>query len=185
MFYYSRDRGAKRVEAHLAHWSVVLQADAHSGYNELYAADREPGPILEAACWAHARRSFVALVDIEASARRKTEGKVPTPISPLAFEIVRRTNRLFEIECAINAAERCLRVVALGRKSWLFAGSDRGGLCAAAMYSLIVTAKLNEIDPHAWLADVLARIASHPASRLDELLPRNWRAAHAAVSQAA
>ena len=84
-----------------------------------------------------------------------------------------------------NAAERGLRGIALGRKSWLFAGSDRGGDRAAAMYSLIVTAKMNDIDPQAWLADVLARIASHPASRLDELLPWNWRAAIAVVSQAA
>jgi transposase len=74
-----------------------------------------------------------------------------------------------------NAAERALRGVALGRKSWLFAGSDRGGRRAAAMYSLIVTAKMNDIDPQAWLADVLARIADHPANRLDELLPWNWR----------
>jgi transposase len=73
-----------------------------------------------------------------------------------------------------NAAERGLRGVALGRKAWLFAGSDRGGERAAAMYSLIVTAKLNDIDPRAWLADVLARIADHPASRLHELLPWNW-----------
>jgi len=74
-----------------------------------------------------------------------------------------------------NCAERSLRGVALGRKAWLFAGSDRGGQRAAAMYSLIVTAKMNRIDPQAWLADVLARIADHPASRLDELLPWNWR----------
>jgi hypothetical protein len=60
-----------------------------------------------------------------------------------------------------NAAERSLRGIALGRKSWLFAGSDRGGMRAAAMYSLIVTAKMNDIDPQAWLADVLARIAGH------------------------
>ena len=73
-----------------------------------------------------------------------------------------------------NAAERGLRCVALGRKAWLFAGSDRGGERAAAMYSLIATAKLNDIDPRAWLADVLARIADHPASRLHELLPWNW-----------
>jgi hypothetical protein len=83
-----------------------------------------------------------------------------------------------------NAAERALRGIALGRKSWLFAGSDRGGRRAAAMYSLIVTAKMNDIDPQAWLADVLARVAGHPASRLDELLPWNWRPA-AAVSRAA
>ena len=74
-----------------------------------------------------------------------------------------------------NAAERALRGVALGRKAWLFAGSDRGGDRAAAMYSLIITAKLNDVDPRAWLADVLRRIAGHPASRLHELLPWNWR----------
>jgi len=74
-----------------------------------------------------------------------------------------------------NAAERALRGIALGRRAWLFAGSDRGGERAAAMYSLIATAKLNDINPQAWLADVLARIADHPASRLDELLPWNWK----------
>jgi transposase len=75
-----------------------------------------------------------------------------------------------------NAAERALRGLALGRKSWLFAGSDRGGDRAAIMYTLICTAKLNDIDPQAWLADVLKRIAEHPAQRLDELLPWNWKA---------
>ena len=73
-----------------------------------------------------------------------------------------------------NAAERALRGVALGRKAWLFAGSDRGGERAAAIYSLVVTCKLNNVDPRAWLADVLAGIADHPASRLDELLPWHW-----------
>jgi len=84
-----------------------------------------------------------------------------------------------------NAAERALRGIALGRKSWLFAGSDRGGQRAAAMYSLIGTAKLNDVDPQAWLADVLARIAEHPAHRIDELLPWNWRPRSAPRSQAA
>ena len=73
-----------------------------------------------------------------------------------------------------NAAERALRGIALGRKSWLFAGSDRGGRRAAAMYTLIGTAKLNDVDPQAWLADVLGRIAGTPQNRLDELLPWNW-----------
>ena len=180
----------------------MLQADAYGGYTQLYEADRKPGPILEAACWAHARRPFFALADIEASARRKAEGKTPPVISPLALEVVRRIDALFEIERAINgksaeerrrvrqeqsaplvaeletwmreeraklsrgndvakamdymlkrwpsftrflddgricltnnAAERALRGIALGRKSWLFAGSDRGGMRAAAMYS--------------------------------------------------
>lgn len=76
-----------------------------------------------------------------------------------------------------NAAERALRGIALGRKAWLFAGSDRGGERAAAMYSLIVTAKLNDVDPRAWLADVLTRINDHPAAHLHQLLPWNWQAA--------
>ena len=76
-----------------------------------------------------------------------------------------------------NAAERALRGIALGRKSWLFAGSDRGGERAAVMYTLIVTAKLNDIDPQAWLADVLTRIADIPQNRLRELLPWHWRSA--------
>jgi hypothetical protein len=252
MFYYSRDRGGEHPRAHLARWSGVLQADAYGGYAQLYDGARTPGPILEAACWAHARRPFFALADIEASARRKAEGKTPAPISPLAVEAVRRIDGLFEIERGINgksaderravrqhlsrplvanlkswmqterpklsrgsdlakamdymlkrwpsftrflddgrvclsnnAAERGLRGIALGRKSWLFAGSDRGGERAAAMYSLIVSAKMNDIDPQAWLADVLARIASHPASRLDDLLPWNWRPHGPLVTQAA
>ena len=84
-----------------------------------------------------------------------------------------------------NAAERALRGIALGRKSWLFAGSDRGGQRAAAMYSLIVTAKMNDVDPQAWLADVLARIAEHPVQRIDELLPWNWRPRSTPQSRAA
>ena len=75
-----------------------------------------------------------------------------------------------------NAAERALRGIALGRKAWLFAGSDRGGERAAVMFSLIQTAKLNGVDPQAWLADVLARIADHNSQRLDQLLPWNWKA---------
>ena len=65
-------------------------------------------------------------------------------------------------------------MIALGRKSWLFAGSDRGGERAAFIYTLIGTAKLNNIDPQAWLADALARINDIPQSRLHELLPWNW-----------
>jgi transposase len=84
-----------------------------------------------------------------------------------------------------NAAERAVRGIALGRKSWLFCGSDRGGDRAAVMYSLIVTAKMNDVDPQAWLADVLARIAGHPVQRLDELLPWNWRDRSQQVDQAA
>jgi hypothetical protein len=84
-----------------------------------------------------------------------------------------------------NAAERALRGIALGRRSWLFAGSDRGGQRAAAMYSIIVTAKMNDVDPQAWLGDVLTRIAELPIQKLDELLPWNWRSLQACASQAA
>jgi transposase len=75
-----------------------------------------------------------------------------------------------------NAAERALRGFALGRKSWLFAGSDRGADRAAAVATLIMTAKLNHVDPLAWLTEVLARIANTPQSRLHELLPWEWKA---------
>ena len=84
-----------------------------------------------------------------------------------------------------NSAERALRGIALGRKAWLFAGSDRGGERAASMFSLIVTAKMSDVDPRAWLADVLARIGDHPASRLDELLPWRWKSEAAATAVAA
>ena len=84
-----------------------------------------------------------------------------------------------------NAAERALRGFALGRKSWLFAGSERGADRAAAMATLIMTAKLNEVDPLAWLADVLARIAGIPQGQLHELLPWEWKCATSVTAQAA
>jgi hypothetical protein len=84
-----------------------------------------------------------------------------------------------------NCAERSLRGVALGRRSWLFAGSERGGHGAAFMYSLIGSAKLNGIDPRAWLADVIARTSDLPVSRLPELLPWNWQQSAAQPEKAA
>src|SRR5215213_3265416 len=217
MFYYSRDRSGEHPARHLAGYAGILQADAYGGYNKLYQADRKPGPIVEAACWAHARRPFFVLADLAAHARRKAHGKPASVISPLALETVRRIDAIFVIEREINgrsaaerlavrqarivpliaeleawmraervrlsrhaetakaidyllkrwpaftrllhagriclsnnAAERALRGIALGRKSWLFAGSDRGGQRAAALYSLIVTAKGNNVDPQAW-----------------------------------
>ncbi len=73
-----------------------------------------------------------------------------------------------------NAAEPAIRPLALGRKNYLFAGSDEGGRRAAIMYTLIETARLNGVDPEAWLAGVIARIADHPINRVDQLLPWNW-----------
>ena len=81
--------------------------------------------------------------------------------------------RRWTLEIDNNAAERALRVVALGRKNFLFAGSDGGGESAAAIYSLIGTAKLNGLDPKALPANVLSRIADHPINRIEDLLPWN------------
>jgi hypothetical protein len=83
-----------------------------------------------------------------------------------------------------NAAERALRGLALGRKSWLFAGSQRGADRAAVMYTLIATARLNDVDPQAWLADVFARIADTPQGRLRDLLPWNWHRSTVTAKQA-
>ncbi|MER8627873.1 IS66 family transposase [Mesorhizobium sp. M1143] len=249
LFHYSRDRRGEHPRAHLDSWSGILQADAYSGYGELYAADRRPGPVLEAGCFAHARRKFFELADVEGSARKKSRGERTGAIYPIALEAVQRLDGLFDIEREIkglgaearacarqersaplmedlhawliaqlaqlsrnhdlakainyvlrrwpafnrflddgricitnNAAERALRCVPLGRKAWLFCGSDRGGQRAAVIYALIGTAKLNNVDPQAWLTDVLHRIAEHPANRLDDLLPWNWRSKPAAIA---
>jgi len=229
IFFYSRNRSGEHPRRHLASYAGILQADAYGGFNDLYRADRQPGPITEAACWAHGRRKFFVLADLtkaplalEAVQRidaifaieREINGlsvaarlaRRQAHVAPLIADLEQwmraeraRVSRHAEIAKAIdymlkrwpaftrlltdgricvsnNAAERALRGVALGRKAWLFAGSDRGGERAAAMYELIVTAKLNDVDPQAWLAEVLRRINDHPASRLDELLPWNWKA---------
>lgn len=242
VFYYSRDRRGEHPQAHLASWSGILQADAYAGYFELYAPDRRPGLILEAGCFAHARRKFFELADVEGAARKKSRGERTGPIYPIALEAVQKLDALFDIERDINgktpaerlaarqefsaplmaelhdwlkaqlaklsrnhdlakainymlrrwdafthfltdgrvcltnnAAERALRCVPLGRKAWLFCGSDRGGQRAAVMFSLIQTCRLNEVDPQAWLADVLARIADHPVNQLGDLLPWHWK----------
>jgi len=242
VFRYSRDRRGEHPQAHLATWSGILQADAFAGYNELYTTDRKAGLILEAGCFAHARRKFFELADVEGAARKKSRGEKIGQIYPIALEAVQKLDALFEIERTINgrsaedrlavrqalsaplmdelhawltaqlaklsrhhdlakaclyilrrwdgftrfltdgrvcltnnAAERALRCVPLGRKAWLFCGSDRGGQRAAIVYSLIQTCRLNDVDPQAWLADVLARIAGCRISQLADLLPWNWR----------
>ena len=240
VFFYSPDRASIHPARHLAGYCGILQADAYAGFKMLYAPDREPGPITEAGCWAHARRKLFELADVASKARNQK----PTTISPIAFEAVSKFDAIFMLERSINglspearvaarrsdiaplvndlikwmkrergklsrhnevakafdytlkrvdvftrflddgriclsnnAAERELRGIALGRKSWLFAGSDRGGERAAVMLTLIHTAKLNNVDPQAWLADVLARIADHKITDLAALLPWNWRRA--------
>jgi transposase len=84
-----------------------------------------------------------------------------------------------------NAAERAVRGVAVGRKNWTFAGSDAGGHRAAAILTLIETCKMNDVDPQAWLTDILARLPDHPAKRINELLPWNWKLQHQPQAKAA
>jgi transposase len=82
-----------------------------------------------------------------------------------------------------NVAERALRGVAIGRRNWTFAGSDEGGRRAAAVYTLIESCKLNDVNPQAWLAFVLAKLPDHPAKAIDELLPWNWKIAQDDAAQ--
>jgi transposase len=219
---YSPDRKGEHPQTHLKRFCGILQADAYSGYSVLYEREQ----IVEAACWAHARRKFY---DLYVAHR-----------SPLAAEAIRRIGELYVIEREIrgrqpaqraqvrqqragpllealqqwlaatlgtvsakselagaikyalvrwvaltryrddgrieidnNTAERSIRPLVLGRRNYLFAGSDAGGERAANIYTLIATASLNDIDPYLYLRQVLERIAEHPINRIDELLPWN------------
>jgi transposase len=90
-----------------------------------------------------------------------------------------------DLEIDNNAAERAIWPLAIGRKNWLFAGSDTGGERAAVIYTLIESAKLNGLDPQAYLRDVLARIGDHPINRIGDLAPWNWQTPREAVTMAA
>jgi len=137
-------------------------------------------------------RSAPLLADLEAwlRAQRAKLSRASTVIQPIDYLLKRwrdftRFTEDGRICLTNNAAERVLRDLALGRKAWLFAGSDRGAERAAVMITLIITAKLNEVDPQAWLADVFARIAAIPQTRLHELLPWNWKRLNEAPAVAA
>jgi hypothetical protein len=228
---YSPDRKAEHPRAHLKHFCGILQADAYSGFSALY----ESGRILEASCWAHARRHFYDLyvanrspIAAEAIQRigalyaieREIRGKMPAervaarqeraaPLleqlhgwlsvtlrtvsakSPLGVAIQYTLTRWTQltryrndgrIEIDNNTAERSIRPIVLGRRNYLFAGSDAGGERAANIYSLIGSAMLNEMDPYLYLRHVLERIAEHPINRIAELLP--WKVAAKPVDQA-
>jgi transposase len=236
VYYYSTTREGEHAERQLVTYTGIAQADAYSGFNGLFSAGRLPGPIVEAACWAHSRRKFFELarlrkmpIAIEAvtridalfaiereinghspaerksvrSARAKpllesfeawlrAERKKLSSKGPLAKAIDYQFNhwaaftRFLDdgrICLSNNAAERSIRGIAVGRRNWTFCGSDSGGHRAAVMYTLIETAKLNDVDPKAWLADVLARIADHPIQQLDALLPWNWKSAREREAQ--
>ena len=199
-YFYSPDRSGTHAEAWLASYTGIIQADAFSGFGRLYEPRRQPGAINEAACWAHARRKFFELADlqkapiaIEAVSRidaifaieREINGRSPDQRQAIrsdrsrplvgslhAWLCVKRATLSPKIKLTVaidymlkrwpafirflddgriclsnNTAERAIRGIAVGRRNWTFAGSDAGGRRAAAMYTLIETAKLNRIDP--------------------------------------
>ena len=239
-FKFSQDRSGDHPKDHLkSKGNAILQADAFAGYNHLYEPMRMPGPLIEVACWAHARRKFFELVVLPKTGKA---GPTVKTAAPLAHEAITRIDAVFAIERTINgasanarmvartaqsadlvtalfdwmgthrttlsrhapvakamdymlkrkaaftvfltdgracmtnnAAERALRSVALGRKAWLFAGSVAGGERAALIYTLIQSAKLNNIDPQAYLACLLTNMPAWPNKRLSELAPWNWK----------
>ena len=228
---YSPDRKAQHPSSHLQKFCGILQADAYSGFSAMY----ESGHILEASCWAHARRHFYDLyvanrspIAAEAIQRigalyaieRAIRGQMPAEraavrqerAGPLLDELhlwllvrLRTVSAKSQLGAAINytlgrwiqltryrddgrieidnnSAERSIRLIVLGRRNYLFAGSDAGGERAANIYSLISTAILNEMDPYLYLRHVLERIAEHPINRIAELLP--WNVAAKLVDQA-
>ena len=214
VFFYSRDRGGEHPEQHLAGFTGLMQADAYAGFNRLYEVARKGGPIVEAACWAHARRKFfdlarisqapiaseaVARIDALFAIEREINGLVPPQrvdvraerswplIQALETWLCEQRGRVSKnsdtgkaIEYSLkrwaaltrflddgrlcmtnNAAERELRAIAVGRRNWTFAGSDEGGRRAAALYTLIATAKITSIpkpgSPMSWHACWITR----------------------------
>jgi hypothetical protein len=227
---YSPDRKAEHPRSHLQHFRGILQADAYSGFVALY----ESGRILEASCWAHARRKFYDIfvsdrspIAAEAIQRigalyaieREIRGRTPSERAALrqeragalldelhawltaTLQIVSAKSELAgairyalvrwtalarycddgRIEIDNNTAERAIRPLVLGRRNYLFAGSDAGGDRAANIYSLIGSAMLNGMDPYLYLRHVLERIAEHPINRIEELLP--WHVAAPVLDQ--
>jgi len=221
-FDYTPDRRGRWPAQHLATYSGILQADGYPGYNALYATGR----IVEAACWAHVRRMFFeidqvqpnsfatdvlhaiaglyaveklikdkppdqrvalrqahagpALEILKAQLRETLSGvSKKLPLAKAIHYALVRWDALVRyvdngtIEIDNNPIERQIRPIAIGRKNYLFAGSDAGGERAAMMYSLINTAKLNGVEPEAYLTHVLSVIADHPVNRVNELLPWN------------
>lgn len=229
---YTPNRKRDGPDEFMKDFSGFLQADAYSGYDELYQDARRG--IVEVACWAHARRKFWEaqssdlmrstvmlayirlLYDVEREARElKLDGEkrcalrqaksVPIlddiktylqreqpavlPKSPegqaIAYALSNwkaliRYCEDGDLEIDNSGAERSLRGIAVGRKNWMFYGSDNGGKTAAILTSFIATCKRLRIDPFAYLCDVFERISSHPENQLGELLPGRWMAARTA-----
>jgi transposase len=228
-YLYSPDRKGIRAEALLGTCLGFLHADGYSGFDRLYrpaTPDGEP-PLIEVACWSHARRKLydvhhetaspialealqqiAALFAIEGAIRGQSPNRRVAARTEHAAPLLEQLKAFLEtslnrisgksslaaairyalsrwkaltryltdgrLEMSNNAAERAMRPPVLGRRNYLFCGSDAGGKRAACMYTIIETCRMNGVDPQAYLADVLARIADHPIHRIDELLPWRW-----------
>jgi len=145
------------------HLVRVLQADAYGGYNELYAPGRQPAPVLEAGCFAHARRKFFELADVEGAARRKSRGERTGMIYPIALEAVQRLDALFDIERTINGKPADER------------------LAARQEHSAPLIAEL-----HTWLTAQLAKLSrSHDLAKAMNYMLRRWDASPASLTMAA
>ena len=164
IFYYSRDRRGEHPQAHLAGYSGILQADAYDGYNALYLLSRKPGPIQEAACWAHARRKFFEFADVEGNLRRKAAGKKEIALSPIAIEVVRRIDAVFEIERAVNGKSAKERLAARRTASREPASGRRSSrLLARATHKALARARSGQGDQlH---AEALAGVLAVPRRR--------------------
>ena len=202
---YTPNRCREGPDEFLKDFHGYLQADAYSGYDQIYKeAERS---ITEVACMAHARRKYFEaqssdimrstvmlayyhlLYDVRAYLERERPRVLPkSPIGQAMaytlsnWEALVRYAKDGDLEIDNNGAERSLRGVAVGRRNWTFFGSDGGGHTAAALSSLIASAKRHRIDPFAYVRDVFARIGAHPKNRLEELLPDQWLAARTATA---
>ena len=227
LYRYTPDRKGENCRAHLASFTGHLHADGYAGFGKLYRrTDAKPGPVVEIACWSHARRQFFdvhesngspiakealdkigALFDIERpiaghlpNVRQQVRAELAKPklealASWLDLQLTRIPGRSDlagairyarsrwgaltryiddgRLEISNNAVENAIRPIGIGRKNWLFAGSDSGGVRAATFYTILRTATLNGLEPEAYLREVLECIGEHPINRIHELLPWN------------
>lgn len=224
VFDFQPNRGAQAPKAFLQGFAGTLQVDGYAGYGEML----QTGTVIEAGCFAHARRKFfevheatksplakhallemaqlyeieAQVKDLSAAERALLRGQRAEPIldrfkiwleetlakspprSALAKAIAYTLNRWRALVRYLddgmlnidnNPVERTIRGIAIGRRNWLFAGSENGGRRAALIYSLVETAKLNKLEPHRYLVDVLTRLPSCKSKELDSLLPSNWQ----------
>jgi transposase len=227
---YSADRKSIHVEALLGAYRGFLHADGYSGFTRFYKPMTPLGdaPLIEVACWSHARRHFydvhhqtaspialealhqiAALFAVESHIRGKPPDRRAATRRDHAQPLLERLKQFIEtellrisgksslaeairytlsrwtaltryvtdgrLEISNNAAERAMKPPVLGRKNYLFCGSDAGGQRAACMYTIVETCKMNGINPQAYLTDIIGRIADHSIQKIDDLLPWRWK----------